>query len=301
MSSLLELLNKKKQDMQASKRKRAAAIPDGKSRWRILPTWRKEGPQFWHDFGQHFIKDAAGQIAAVYVCTEKTYGRPCEICSTVNAAIKGATDDATMAKLQESKAAGRVLVNALHLDGPNPNEVVVLALAPSLFEQIVGIAAEWEEAGESIFDIDGGKELIISRSGTGKKTEYSAQVAAKNMGRVGADVLTRLNNLDDYVKQESDEQYNRALGAVRNLAGLLPAPTAGGAAAKPGMVIDEEDDVYAAAPAPKPKARPVVAEEEITDVPDTVTAPKAKPAVKVEPVVESTGDDELDALLKSVG
>jgi hypothetical protein len=212
--SLLELLKQKKQDMQASKRKRAAKIPDGKSRWRVLPSWRGEGKQFWHDFGQHFIKDATGAMAAVYVCTERTYGRPCEICSTVAGAIKAAADDATMKLLSDAKAAQRVLVNAIHLDGPNPNEVVVMELAPSLFEQIVAIAAEWEEADQSIFDVKGGKELILERKGTGKQTEYSAQVAAANKFKVPADVLTKLNDLDEYVKQESSEQAQRALNSA---------------------------------------------------------------------------------------
>lgn len=307
MSTLAELLRQKKQDMQASKRKRAAKIPDGKSRWRILPSWRGEGQQFWHDFGQHFIKNTAGEMQAVYVCTEKTYGRPCEVCNALSTAIKGATDDATMNLLKEARANGRVLVNALHLDGPSPTEVQVLELAPGLFEEIVGIATEWEEAGESIFDIKAGKEIIITRTGSGKKTEYSAQVAAKTMHKVDAAVLTKLNDLDEYVKQESSEQQLRALNSVRSVAGLLPAPAAARsglpAAAAGAATFDEADDPYATATPPKrtPVTTAKVADEEITDVPDSVTMPAAKPAAAAKTAAaESTGDPELDALLASV-
>jgi hypothetical protein len=297
--SLLELLKQKKQDMQASKRKRAAKIPDGKSRWRVLPSWRGEGKQFWHDFGQHFIKDATGAMAAVYVCTERTYGRPCEICSTVAGAIKAAADDATMKLLSDAKAAQRVLVNAIHLDGPNPNEVVVMELAPSLFEQIVAIAAEWEEADQSIFDVKGGKELILERKGTGKQTEYSAQVAAANKFKVPADVLTKLNDLDEYVKQESSEQAQRALNSVRAVAGLLPAPASRGAmpaAAAGAATIVEDDDPYAVATPPKRAAAKVEAEDAV----EVTAKPAAKAPAAAAAEAESTGDPELDELLKSV-
>lgn len=296
--SLAELLRQKKQDMQASKRKRAASIPDGKSRWRILPSWRGAGKQFWHDFGQHFIKNAAGEMVAVYVCTEKTFGRPCEICSAIGSSIKSATDDATMKILQEARANGRVLVNALHLDGPTPNEVQVLALAPSLFEQIVSIASEWEEAGESIFDITAGKEIVFGRTGSGKKTEYTAQVAAKLMHKVPADL--KLNDLDEYVKQESSEQASRALNSVRAIAGLLPAPTAGKPASTGAATIDEDDDIYATAPSP---AKRVV--KDVTDVEETAKPAAKHAAAEAAPkaaavAVESTGDPELDELLRSV-
>lgn len=304
--SLLALLQQKKQDMQASKRRRAAKIPDGKSRWRILPSWRGEGQQFWHDFGQHFIKDATGKVAAVYVCTERTYGRPCEICSTVQSAIKSATDDATMKVLADAKAAGRVLVNALHLDGPTPGEVQVLELAPGLFESIVGIAEEWEAAGESIFDVAGGKELIIERKGSGKQTEYSAQAAAKVMHKVAADVLKKLHDLDEYVKQESSEQQLRALNTVRAVAGLLPAPAAG----RPGMpaaaasaAVIEDDDPYAVATPPARAAAKAAAEDAVEVTKPAAAPAAAKPAAPAAPtaaVAESTGDPELDELLRSV-
>src|SRR6185369_17798296 len=96
MASTAELLEKIKQKkaaiQQSSGRREKTMKPTpGKSRWRILPTWRSnEAEQFWHDFGQHFIKNAAGELQAVYVCLSKTYGdeRPCEVCESLQHAIK---------------------------------------------------------------------------------------------------------------------------------------------------------------------------------------------------------------------
>lgn len=298
MSSLLELLKQKKQQMAAG-RKKTAKIPDGNSRWRILPSWRKEGGQFWHDFGAHYIRTPGAEKPVVYVCTEKTFGKPCEVCSTLGAAIKATTDDATLKLLQDARSGGRVLVNAVQLDSEAPGEVVILELPPTLFEQIVNIAQEWEEAGESIFGAGPGKgkDLLVTREGTGKATKYQVQVSPK-VTSLSVDVLKKLNNLDEFVAQESDEGRQRALTSVKAAAGLISAPTTAAGIAPSRLAAPAaartiiEDDVVdvphreVSAPAPAPAPAPVAA------------APAPAPAPAAD---EGSGDPELDALLKSLG
>lgn len=311
MSALLELLKAKKQAIDAGRKGRTAKIPDGNSRWRILDSWRGADQPFWHDFGQHFIKDSTGTMKAVYVCTEKTFARSCAVCEAVAQGIKGATDDATMKILQDAKSAGRVLVNALQLDSAEPHKVHILELAPTAFEQIVSIAAEWEEAGESVLGASG-KDIIINRTGTGKQTKYVVQVGAKATA-VPASVCEKMNNLDEYVAQESTEHQQRALSSVRAVAGLLPAPGAPSGlplAAAPGAAMIAED-LYAAAPSPRAAAAPAAAAFE--DVPDLYaaapapvkTAPAAAPspaaAASVAAASAATGDADLDELLASLG
>lgn len=308
MSALLALLKQKQQDMSASRRSRTAKIPDGSSRWRFMPSWRGEGQQFWHDFGQHFVKDSTGKIAAIYMCTDKTFGKPCAVCDAVSTGVKGATDDATLKILSDAKSSARVLLNAMHLDGPEPHKVQIAELPPTVFEQFVAICAEWEEAGESVLGATG-KDIIITRNGTGKNTKYSVQVAAKATV-VPADVCKKLNDLDEYVAQESSEAQNRALNSVRALSGLLPAPSSAGAlpGAARGATTIEADDPYAVATPPRRAAAPVAAD--ITDVPDlsvkpaVAAAPKAVPAAPAAvPVAASmsSGDDDLDDLIASLG
>lgn len=314
MSALLDLLKAKKQDLAAGKRRKTAKPTEGRTRWRILPSWRGDGQQFWHDFGQHFVKNAAKELKAVYICTEKTFGKPCEICDSLGHAIKGTTDDATMELLKDARSNGRVLLNALHLDGPTPGEVQILELPPSVFGSIIEIAQEWEEAGESILALgSAGKDIIISREGSGKNTKYVVQVAAKATN-VPADVTSRLHNLDEYVQQESLEAQRRALEVVRNV-GALPAPAASTAAslrAGGPSVMDETDDPYAVAEPPARRAAAPAAAatppwtppaEAFEDVPDLAAAPiaaPAKPAPVAAPAAASTGDDDLDAMLKSL-
>lgn len=325
MSSLLALLKQKQQDMAASRKGRTAKLPDNNSRWRILGSWRGEGQQFWHDFGQHFIKDAAGAMQAIYVCTDKTFGRPCQVCDAIAQGIKGATDDATMKALGEAKSAARVLVNALHLDSGEPHKVHILELPPTVWEMILAIMVEWEEAGEPVIG-PSGKDLIINRTGTGKNTKYSVQVAAKSTV-VPPSVAANVHDLDNYVAQESLEQQTRALNSVRSVSGLLPPPAAAGGlppAARAGMSLPAEDP-YAAAPAPARRpaefvdvpSRPVAAAAPAEEAPwaepgtepsgyESAAAPvaAARPAAPVAAPVAAaagTGDSELDDLLAKLG
>lgn len=309
MSALLDLLKQKKQDLSAGRRRKTIKPTDGRGRYRILPSWRGAGQQFWHDFGQHFVKNSAKEITAIYMCTDKTFGRPCSVCEAIGSGIKSATDDFTMELLKDARSTGRVLLNVLHLDGATPGEVQILELPPTVFGAIIAIAEEWEEAGESIFNLDGGKDIIISREGSGKNTKYTAQVAAKS-AVVPDTVLAKLHNLDEYVAQESSEQQTRALNSVRSVAGLLPAPAASSglpaAAASAGAATMVEDDPYAAAPspaarAPAPAAKSAAAvEDAVVKAPKPAAAPATAPAAA--PASAGALDDpELDDLLNSLG
>lgn len=306
MSSLLDLLKAKKQSIDASNRKKTAKPPLNTSRWRILPSWRGEGQQFWHDFGQHFVKDASGKMMAIYMCSDKTYGRPCAVCDAIHTGIKSSSDDFTAKLLKDAGSSGRILVNALQLDGPTPTEVQILELAPSAFNAIISIAQEWEEAGESIFDPVKGKDILITRTGAGLLTKYTVQVAAKALPLPDG-VLTRLNDLDTYVAQESSEQQLRALNSVRSVAGLLEGPAVrtglpAAAAALGAATLVEEDPYAVAAPPPKRVAPVAVVEDVIVKAPVAVKAAvvAAKAPVAAAPA-DDTGDAELDAMLAALG
>lgn len=317
MSALLALLKQKKQDLAAGRRKKAVKPTDGTTRWRILPSWRGEGQQFWHDFGQHFVKNHAKEMTAIYMCTDKTFGKPCSVCEAISSGIKGATDDATMELLKDARSSGRVLLNALWLDSPRPEEKVdpqILELPPSVFATIVEIASEWEEAGQSIFDLEGGKDLLIGRTGAGKNTKYTVQVAAK-VTPVPAGVAAKLHDLDEYVQQESSEQQLRALNSVRSVVGLLPAPAASSglpaAAAAMGAAGIVEDDEYAVAT--PPKRTPAADVEDVAPKPAAAAKPAPAATVAAAPAaaaaaaaaapaaVASSGDPDLDAMLAELG
>lgn len=222
-NKLMELMAAKKQAMK--KTEKAAKLEPGENRVRLLPGWRgAEDPTWYHDFGQHFIKDAADQIKAVYLCTHATYEKDCEVCSALAAAARAATDDATTETLAKAKASRTVLINALMLDSKEPNTPVILELKRGIFEQLLDIVIEYEGAP---LDPENGMIIKMTREGKGLNTKYTAMPTAKTY-KVPPAALSKLHNLDDYVKQESEEQKRRAIGAIQGVAGILPAPGTGG-------------------------------------------------------------------------
>lgn len=275
----MDLIKSKKAALNAGKRQKTIKPKDGRNRYRILPGWRLKlaggalsgDPTFYHDFGQHFIKDEAGEMKAVYICTDKTFNRPCAVCNTIDAAIRSTSDDAMVKLMKEAKAAGRILLNVLEVDGDNPNEPQILELAPTAFNEVLNIFGEWGD----ITDLAEGKDIIVERSGKGIGTRYSVQIAAKSKP-VSMDVWKKVANLDEYVAQESEEQAARALTNLKAVAGLLPSEytprPAKPAAAAPALSLAEDEH------------------DATLDIPMTT-------AEAVETVIESTGDAELDSLL----
>ena len=174
MSTLLELLNAKKAELQAASGDRRKVIKpaDGSTRYRILPSWRGAGKQFWHDFGQHFIKGQDKKIMAVYVCTEKTFGKPCPVCDVVAQGIASASDDETTNLVKEARSSGRYLLNVLAPTSPTPGEVQILDLSPMAFSQVVTLVQQYEDEGQSMLDPVEGRDVIIERTGTGIQTKY---------------------------------------------------------------------------------------------------------------------------------
>lgn len=301
MSALLELLRAKKQDLAAGNRRKTIKPLDGNNRFRILPSWRGEGEQqFFHDFAQHFVKNAAKELTAIYMCTAKTFGKPCSICDAIGSGIKADVDPFTTELLKDARSTGRVLLNVTHME-KEPDEVQILEIPPSVFKQIIDIATEYEEAGESIFNLKTGKDILIGRSGAGKLTKYTVMVAAKSLP-VPATTMSKVHNLDDYVQQESSEQALRALNSVRAVTGLLAAPPRSSglpaAADEMGAASLVDDDPYAAAPPPTRRVTPVA---DVVDIAPKVIGVAAPVTASAAPPASNPGDDELAALLASLG
>ena len=226
--SLSEILRQKRNAM--SRGKKTIKPNPGRNRYRILPSWTGDASQaFWHDFGQHFVKDTANELKAVYMCVDKTYGRPCSICDQIQRGIMASADDATTKALEGAKSAQRILLNVLELEGDQPDVPQVLEIGPGVFAPILALFDEW---GEDMIDLEKGQDIVISREGTGLSTRYTVQVASKSKP-VNPAVMKKINNLDEFVAQESEEVARRALGAVSQVAGILPSASTVAALGRP--------------------------------------------------------------------
>ena len=233
----------------------------GANQYILLPGWRKgEEHVYFHEFGQHFIKNAAGEIQAVYPCLDATYGRACPICEGVSMGIRMAADDDVVKQLEEAACGVKkqtYLLNVLALGSADPKTPQILEVKKSAFGQIVAIVEEWAEG---VFDESNPQIIILNRDGTGLNTKYTVQVSSKR-SPMPADALTKLVNLDEYVLQENEENQRRALNAINNVAGLLPS-----GADTPKTASDEADGIPVRsmerterkAPVPKP---PVITDD----------------------------------------
>jgi len=279
-TSLRERILAKKKDIKAKSGLRADVlkIPMGKHKFRILPAHPDLGPggDFWADFGQHYIKDLEDKTKAVYVCVDKTFGRPCGVCHALEAAGRSVTDDREVKAITDSQCKrAEIMLNVLHLNGDKPTVPQILQMTPSTFAKVLDLVEEYDD----ITDLQKGTDLIITREGSGLNTEYSVQ-PARTSAPVDASVLSNMTNLQEFILQESEEGARKAINQVNAIVGIIEAADF---APKPAI---------ASRPAAS-KALPAI-DMEADDVPFTKTA---APASKTAPSTTASIDSELDELM----
>lgn len=314
INKLQALLKSKKQETSGAYKERAISPQAGvRNRYRILPGWDAANPEvFWQDFGQHYIKGVDGKIKAVITCQDKSFGDVCPVCNAIDRAIPMTHDDMTLKLLESAKAGAKVLFNVVEPESDKPNEVKILAVAPSVFlgagrgtDKVGGILQLIEEAAEegiNMFDLNEGFDIIIQKSGEGLSTRYSVSRAMKSKS-VNPEVLKKLHNLKAYA-EEAPSALTKAVGFVNASVGLLEAPAASGSYSAP----------RSAAPTGLDAVDMDVIEVAMSKIPETVVVDAApvETVVAVAPVAAATApvaaptakagdDDDLAALVASLG
>jgi len=239
------LIAAKQKEMAAKKTRQNTIKPlPGKHTYRLLPSWRGgDDKQFWHDFGMHFIKtpQSGDKPAAIYLCVEKTYGKPCDVCDAIQKSLAATGDDKMVEMLKKGRSGQRYLMNVLHVTGSEPNKVQVMEVGQTVFDSICEFISEYGD----ITDPDSGMDIVIKREGTGMDTSYQVLPAGKTQPLNKA-VLSQLINLDEFVSQETPAGQTKALVAVGEIIGIA-APVAGKAAlpaaGRPALPpVDEAED-----------------------------------------------------------
>lgn len=289
-ASLKERIAAKRKDIKAKSGLRADVIrvPPGKNKFRILPAHPSLGAdaEFWADFGQHYIKDLEGKTKAVYVCTDRTFGRPCGVCHALEVAGRSVTDDKEMEAVTESQCKrAEILVNVLHLNSSDKANVPqILQLTPSTFEKVLALMEEYDD----ITSLTDGTDLILTREGTGLNTEYTVQ-PARTSGKVDPMVMDSVVNLREFVQQESEEGARKAISQINAIIGVVedyaPSPRVAAApaariASKPAVIDDMEVAEPKAAKKAPVAAAPAVSDDELDEL------------MNFEEVLEATGTDD---------
>ena len=230
----------------------------GKNQYVILPPYKDA--DWFHTFGQHYIKDATDKLAAVYVCADRTHGDNCPICNAMSEAQRtiGVANPEVAETIKKAYARQEFLVGVLALDSDTPNEPQVLNLGKKAFEQLVTLVESWAE---QVFDPTNPQIVVIERSGTGvNDTTYTVQPSPS---RHAFKKAVKPIDLDEFVKMESEAAEKKALLALSNLASgaaALPAPTSKDRPSTPPAppTFDDVPDSFvpsgAATPAPSTAA-----------------------------------------------
>ncbi|MGI1988648.1 hypothetical protein ACROAI_15350 [Shewanella glacialipiscicola] len=312
-SKLLEKIRSKRKDIQAKtgQREDMLRVPVGKHKFRILPAHPSKGEEaeFWADFGQHFIKSDEKnergnyKVKAVYVCVDKTFGKHCDLCSSIEGLMPQATDDLQIELLEESKCnRAEVLVNCLHLTGDKPTVPQILQLTPTTFEFILGMIDEYGD----ITNLTEGVDLIIERSGAGLNTKYAVMPAAKSAA-VSASVLEQMTDLQDFVQQEHEENLTRAISALNSTVGLIDyAPKAVGSSGTKAIGKTSTASTPKGASAAAPSSS--ISDDDLMSIMEAefeeleekaVVGSDVAPAAKSEPEASAPADDmdDMDTLL----
>lgn len=284
MSRMKDIIAAKKKQ-QASKKagsQRTFKPVAGKHVYRILPSWRGAEEDVWHDFAQHWIRsEKNGKPEAVFVCADKTFEKPCEVCMAISRGISGSSDDDTVETLTSAKASQKFLFNVLHLsDKAKKDEVQLMEVGSTVFDQVLDIMDTYLEEGIDITSTDKGIDLIITREGSGFDTSYRVQASPKGSRKIDASITERLINIDEFVAQESAATELKALTVVAKTAGIMPPESTAALPSKAAAALDDLDDA-------------------IDVTPEPVAAAEAEPVV--EDALSGDDLDDLDDLLADLG
>ena len=219
MNKLLEAAKARKAAIDARKASGAgvAKIPNGTSRWRILPGWRPESPEvYYHDFGQHWIKDREGNVLAVYVCEWDTFQRPCDFCAPLKESIRATKDDAVLKALKEMTSRRTVLVNAVQISGvgfdaTKANQAALLGLPIGVADTYANLFFQRLAEEINMLHLTDGRDIVIEKTGTGLNTRYTVTDAAKNTP-APAGVMDSIVNIDGWI--EAQRQQGLAKGVT---------------------------------------------------------------------------------------
>lgn len=188
------------------------------------------------DWGQHFIKDVAGNLKSVYICTATMFDEPCPVCEAISAGAAATGNEELLAAYKEARSGRRKLVNALYLKGgknANPEkDPVVLELPPKVWDMIMQTAEEYGEEGVDVFSTTEGINFIIEKSGSGLATTYKVTPAPK-ASKIDPEAVTKAKDLVAFARQDNIPERDKAVTSVRVIGGYYASgATIGGEAPK---------------------------------------------------------------------
>lgn len=292
--SLQDLIRQHRESL--SRQAQTIKPANGKTVWRILPSIDPTDPmKFYRQFGQHWIKNRAGELQAVVVCDDKTFDKPCEVCTALAQAKLGA-DEETKKVLDEAYAKTVYLFNAVCVEGPKGvGELHILELGKKAVESLF---TQMEENPEILDPGVDGCDIVINRSGTGLTTTYTVSTRPASKSKpVPESLLMQRKDLDAFVQSQvsnaKKEKGIATFAAVLAEAGALAKPVNTAASAR-----------LTAAPAASAAiaSRPAMTVATEVEDAEVVPATRSKPAAVTSPQFDGElSNEDIESLLAQIG
>lgn len=148
-------------------------LEKGKNIRRILPP-KGDSDVFYSEGYMHFSLGADGKTAVTCL---STFNKKCPICDHL-ASIKSSTLKEDKAMLKDCRKVKRVYISVLNRDDSSDEEVPkILPIGPMILKQIIEIICDPDYG--DITDFNEGRDVTITKSGSGMETEYSTLAKPK--------------------------------------------------------------------------------------------------------------------------
>ncbi|MDE9454548.1 regulator [Xenorhabdus bovienii] len=215
MSTLLDLIRAKRQDMATKRASRGVDIvklQNGIQYLRVFPNPEDPNGVFYQQFGMHFVKakeDGKDKTVAT-VCKTATYGESCEICEAVMEAKAIYKGNKNMEEaINEIRSSQRYLVNGTVTPTPDMTSITaaqLIELAQTVFEDLMK-SIEEDMADEIGLPLDAkeGYCFKVERTGAGRDTKYTVSPVRKDgKAAIPANLLSTMHNLENFANGQVD-------------------------------------------------------------------------------------------------
>lgn len=205
-------------------------LKDGRNVVRVLPP--KEGTEFVQEVFMHYGvgKSSTNKKGTTVVCPT-THGdhKPCPICEASKQLknLSKAKDDAYDKQSSQLYRKRRIYFNAIDRafdlnsvtkneegkyigsDGKENNPVQILAVGVTIYKAILTLLCDPDYG--DLLDPDAGLDLIITKTGTGRDTDYDTKAARKESPIGLDDWQDQLHDLTTLAKVKTWEELNAIL------------------------------------------------------------------------------------------
>lgn len=197
---------------------KAKRLKEGRNTIRLLVD-PESTRDFWQDSAVHWIKATEnGKPLVVLGDSEFVNQQPSLLNAMIDQAIESAMDEESK-KLYESWRSKKSVILPVLL--PPNDKPELIEVTTTTFGKIMEAIQLYLDAGEDITDPVSGKNLVITRTGTGLNTKYDVAVAPGAGMVVPPNTFKEMPDPAEYVQREffrGEEQ--KALNAIAQITGL---------------------------------------------------------------------------------